>query len=445
MRRLYHQIYLAFVAAVALFALLATGLWALGPHDFEPGPFLDGVADLIGDVLPSADRPLAEQRAAIDKLASRFPTDLTLRDARGNLIVAAGPELALPASALTRAALATPPGDARRISRSLVLHAAPGDVVAALALPDGRWLLVDHHRRRGHGRWPIGAALTLALLATAIAVAAYPVVRRLTGRLERLQARVEDLGRGNLGARVEVEGRDEVADLARSFNQTAERIERLVHAQKDALASASHELRSPLARIRVAVELLGTETRPDVRERIARDIAELDDLIGEILLTSRLDASPVLEHSEPVDMLALTAEEAAPFGAEVTGESATVDGDVRLLRRLLRNLFENAERYGAGSPIQAEARRAPASEGGGALVWIHDRGAGIPIEERERIFEPFYRRSGTSEGEGGGVGLGLALVRRIASSHGASVRALPREGGGTTIEVRFPSVPDPGS
>ena len=160
----------------------------------------------------------------------------------------------------------------------------------------------------------------LALLAGAVALGAYPLVRRLTGRLERLRERVDELGAGDLSARVEVEGRDEVAALARSFNHAAERIERLVGAQQTFLASVSHELRTPLTRMRLATELQTQDDRPELRERIARDIEILDELIGELLLASRLDARAGIDARESVDLLALVAEETAAFGACVSGE-----------------------------------------------------------------------------------------------------------------------------
>jgi signal transduction histidine kinase len=135
-------------------------------------------------------------------------------------------------------------------------------------------------------------------------------VRRLTRRWSALRLGVEGSGAGDLRARVPVEGRDEVAALATSFNRAADRIEALVGAQRTLLASASHELRSPLARIRVALELMGAE-RPDLRDRVARDIAELDELIGELLLASRLQTVEELDRREDVDLLGLVAEEAA--------------------------------------------------------------------------------------------------------------------------------------
>ena len=221
-----------------------------------------------------------------------------------------------------------------------------------LALADGRSLLV---RRPGRPP-PPGPILTFALLALGIGVGAYPVVRRLTRRLERLQRGVTEWGAGNLGARIAVEGKDEVADLAASFNDAAGRIERLVNAHKGLLANASHELRSPLARIRMGVELLASQPTAERRAELARDIAELDQLIDEILMASRLEGggSPP---REPVDLTGLVAEECTRVGALLQAQAATVQGNARLLQRMVRNLLENAHRHGGGS-IEVELRAA---------------------------------------------------------------------------------------
>jgi signal transduction histidine kinase len=150
------------------------------------------------------------------------------------------------------------------------------------------------------------------------------------------------------------------------------------------------------------------------------------------LLASRLDALDQLEDSEEVDLLALLAEEGARSQAEVSGEPVYIQGVPRMLRRLIRNLLENAQRYGGGSPVEASLEK---RHNGGALLRVADRGPGVPEEERERIFQPFYRPPGLSESVDGGVGLGLALVRRIALHHNGEARCLPRPGGGTCFEV----------
>jgi len=266
----------------------------------------------------------------------------------------------------------------------------------AMQLPDGRWLAARlPHPRRG-AAFGLSA---LALILVAVGVGAYPVVRRLTQRLERLQRGVEALGAGELSARVKVEGRDEVARLAESFNRAAARIEELVAAHKTLLANASHELRTPLARIRMALEL-GKD-----RREVEQDIAELDALIDEVLVASRLDAVTSLENVEDVDLLALAAEEAARYDVEAQGEPTTIRGDPRLLRRMIRNLLENARRHGA-PPIEISVRNRE--------IRVCDAGPGVPEAERERVFEPFYSKRG--------VGLGLALVRQIARRHGGEAR-----------------------
>jgi signal transduction histidine kinase len=413
MRRLYLQVYAGFIAILVVFAVLATALWHLAGPAAEDQRLLDGLGSVVAAALPPAEAPAAEQQAALRRIGARLSGRLALFDRDGSVLASNGSGLPRPDPRWTESRWMRPRG---------------GAPTAAIKLPDGRWLVVRHGP--GHAVAGLG---TLALLALAIAAGGYLVARRVTRRLERLQRRVDALGRGDLRARVEVEGADEVADLARSFNQAADRIERLVSAQRGLLAGASHELRSPLARIRVALELLADGARPELKAELARDIAELDELIGELLLASRLDAVEGPERREEVDLLALLAEEAARGGAVVKGEPVRVKGDPRMLRRLIRNLLENAERHGAGAPVEASVERA---DGTGAVLRVVDRGPGVAEAERERIFEPFYRSSRAAESERG-TGLGLALVRQIARHHGGDARCLPREGGGTCFEVRL--------
>jgi len=299
-----------------------------------------------------------------------------------------------------------------------------------------------------------GFGWMLGLVGLAVAVGAYPVMRRLTQRLEALQRGVERWGAGDLSARVNADGKDEVAFLAGRFNHAAERIESLMESHKSLLANASHELRSPLARIRMGLELMGTDTNSPQRKEISRSINELDQLIDEILLASRLDAKQAdAEPFETLDLTGLAAEECARVNAELSAEldhppgtaglgldaashSLTVQGSPRLLRRLIRNLLENARRYSTGE-INLELAQTRVGAKQLAVVKVHDRGPGVPAGQRERIFEPFYRLPGASEREGG-VGLGLALVKSISQRHGGSVRCEARPGGGASFIVELP-------
>ena len=311
-----------------------------------------------------------------------------------------------------------------------------------------------HRPPNGGGPWmrpPFGFWWMLALVGLAVALAAYPIIRRLTLRLEALQRGVERWGSGDLSARVPVQGQDEVAFLATRFNSAAERIQTLVEAQKDLLnahknllANASHELRSPLARIRMGLELMAPtlDTGAAQRAEISRSITELDQLIDEILLASRLDAGQTdNEPMEVLDLTGLAAEECSRVNAELQAEAQApamlLRGSPRLLRRLLRNLLENARRYSSGEITLA------LSAGGSAaaplaVIRVNDRGPGVPAAQRERIFEPFYRLPGASEREGG-VGLGLALVKSIAERHGGTVRCEDNPGGGASFVVELPA------
>jgi two-component system, OmpR family, sensor kinase len=305
-----------------------------------------------------------------------------------------------------------------------------------------------------------GFLWTLGLVAVAVALGAYPIVRRLTKRLETLQKGVDRWGHGDLSTRLPEQGSDEVAMLSRRFNQAAERVEQLLLSHKTLLANASHELRSPLARIRMGLELMGSDpAQARQRREMARSIEELDQLIDEILLASRLDMrdandASALGPTEEVDLVGLAAEECSRTGADLDidagASSVLVHGHPRLLRRVLRNLLENARRYGQPSqtnaegeaPIRMTVALRPGVPGAEVAAWaevaVEDSGPGVPAEMRERIFEAFYRLPGASEKEGG-VGLGLALVKSIAQRHGGSVRCEDRSGGGARFVFSVPA------
>ncbi|WP_077002081.1 ATP-binding protein [Variovorax sp. KK3] len=337
--------------------------------------------------------------------------------------------------------------DDRRIGVGSAVRVPGQGLEFDVTLEDGRNLSLRVAQRARTGtsgiapwRTPFGLGWMIALVGVAVALGVYPIVRQITKRLEVLQRGVQRWGEGDLSVRVAEEGQDEVADLSNRFNAAAARIEELVRSHKSLLANASHELRSPLARIRMGLELMSERPSPTAREEIARNIAELDQLIDEILLASRLDAKEAdMGTVEAVDLTGLAAEECARIDADLdvaehtSSEALTVRGVPRLLRRAIRNLLENARRYGAGE-ISVELD----SQSGKAEIRVNDRGPGVPAALRDRIFEPFYRLPGASE-RNGGVGLGLALVKSITERHGGSVRCEDRPGGGASFVIALPN------
>ena len=400
---------------------------------------LEAWGDLIQRSLPGADATRETQSTALREWSQKLRFPLALDDANGERIgvsdsfvrvMEEGTIKPYPVKFDDGRTLWTfRPGQLRQIGNS-GRRGPPGR-----AQPTPPWPPLPGNLPRG-----AGLAIVLVVLFLAIAAGAYPVVRRLTRRLEALKRGVEQFGAGQLHHRVEVNGNDEVAAVASSFNVAAQRVEALVQSHKSLLANASHELRSPLARMKMAVSMLdgaAPTQRDKLRAEINRNVAELDDLVEEVLLASRLDGAQEPLHRDRVDLLAVAAEEAARVDATVDAEGQTmIAGDERLLRRALRNLLENARRYGGGAITVL--LRPPAASGGDTTIQVCDRGAGVPVEMRQRIFEPFFRLPGHAE-QAGGVGLGLSLVKQIAERHGGSVRCDPREGGGTCFRITLPA------
>lgn len=430
--RLYARVWLAIVVCVLLLSALIGLAWHLSnEHNklvFQPPQIL--IRTLDGDAVGTAQ-------------VKRQPDGSLSYEA----ILDSGQHLLLPLPRRSRPGGDGPPGAYPSKSSS------PAE--------DG---FRDERRSLGPPPWwarpPYGFIWLLAGLGLLVSMGIYPVVRRLTQRLEGLQRNVQRWGEGDLSARVPVRGQDEIADLASHFNAAAERIEQLMAtqhqllaAQKSLLANASHELRSPLTRIRMGLELMGAQSSPNFRTEITRNISELDQLIDEILLASRLDAHEAdLGSIDLIDVLGLAAEESARLHAELELHTdiahLQVYGVAKLLRRLVRNLLENARRYGnqteghsvdpnATPDIVLSLSHETQGDTDFAVLRVLDRGPGVPPELRERIFEPFYRLPGASERHGG-VGLGLALVKSIAERHGGSVHCEDREGGGACFVVKLP-------
>ncbi len=449
MKNLYLRIY-ATVVLVLLFFATASG-WVFQRHMEQERIRAESVfaermsaqAELIQRSLPGVDAAPGDQADALREWSERLRLPLALDSPDGKRIAASETFEQRQEDGVVRA-LAVGLEDGRTLWIMRPSMRGPGVIGPRLSL-DGPG---TGNRRLQPDDFPpivpflppglqgIGVVIVLVLLFFAVAAGAWPVVRRLTRRLEVLKLGVEQFGAGELSHRLDVSGKDEVAALASSFNVAAARIEALVQSHRSLLANASHELRSPLARMKMAVSLL-VEASPQARERLKEEIdtnvGELDALVEEVLLASRLGAEPGAPPDDAVDLLAVAAEEAARVDAAVKGSEIVIRGDERLLRRALRNLLENARRYG-GAEVSVSVEP---DANGGASVCVCDRGPGVPEAMRERIFEPFFRLPGHAE-QAGGVGLGLSLVKQIAERHGGSVRCEAHAGGGSCFELDLP-------
>ncbi len=476
MRSLYLRIWLTVVASLALFALVSG--WLLQRHLEEQRERAEVVlrdrlqawGDLVQATLPPIGAPAAEQAESLDHWSRQMRMPMALDGADGQRIARSDSWERRELDQLPRERLRSirlddgrtlwlprlsgrgfgPPGGLGPPGVGGLPPAPDSGTAGAPAGPGARGLPAEMRRPATalDSGWPasltrpwpegLGLIVLLAVLFAAVAAGAWPVVRRLTRRLEALKAGVEAFGGGALHQRVAEDGRDEVAAVAASFNRAAARVETLVRSHQSLLANASHELRSPLARLKMALAMI-EDAAPAERTRLKREIdtniAELDALVEEVLLSSRLDAAAVeLDAELPVSLLGLAAEEAARVGAVAGGDDIELAVDERLVRRALRNLLENARRY-AGEGIEVQVQRTAAA--GGAELRVCDRGPGVPEAQRERIFEPFFRLPGHAE-RAGGVGLGLALVRQIAERHGGRAFCEPREGGGSCFVISLP-------
>ena len=440
-QRLYLRIWAAVVAAIAVVTLIGSWLWQI-----------------------EAERNRAERER---ERAERPGREIIVRNQAGEILVQAPMRVARLPGPGGAEFLVTMKDGSNLIVQLPRPNRPPGvpGAFGAAGSPGSAGALERPGAARQPGL-PFSSAWMLAFLTLAVAVGTYPIVRRLTKRLEAVQTGVERWGQGDLSTRLVESGQDEVAFLAQRFNRSAEQIQTLLTdqkillaSQKSLLANASHELRSPLARIRMGLELdqasaVTPTQKKSLKEEINRNISELDQLIEEILLASRLDAKEAdLGSVESVDLVGLAAEECARVGAELdvqnpaakrasdgakpVSQELKVQGVSKLLRRALRNLLENAGRHGANSSGAGEITVTLGTMQSDALITVCDRGPGVPVAYQERIFEPFFRLPGASE-QSGGAGLGLALVKSIALRHGGSVSCENRPQGGACFAIRLP-------
>jgi two-component system osmolarity sensor histidine kinase EnvZ len=402
----------------------------------------------------------ADDLAALLILSAQTWTELpplTRPDFEAELITAHGLKLLRPDSPLAELDSIHP----YRVILQQALQRRLGEDSAITIGFDGEnpdWIWIDIPMREqmlrfGFSKQRIGASPPIALFIMAIAIlvlsiaTALLMARRLSRPLAALSAATSVVGRGETHRALDESGPDEIATLARNFNRMGHEVAELLENRTTLLAGISHDLRTPLTRIRLALELQHSGMDSARRSGLEGDVAEMEQLLEQSLLLAR-----GMKQQEPLqerDLVALLGTLAAQMEADCEGQypdngcHIEFDPDSGLsdswpwplpeqsLLRVLRNLLENALRYGDNKPITIRLQ----SEHGYPLITILDRGQGIPEDEREAVFRPFYRVEHSRNLMTGGSGLGLAIVQQICQAQNWEISLHPRSGGGCEVRL----------
>jgi len=297
---------------------------------------------------------------------------------------------------------------------------------------DEYWVRVPRERieRQIALRWLGWGALVLALSL----LAAYFLVSRLNRPLRALAQAAGAIGQGKIPDPVPESGPEEIRTLSHAFNQMSKDLARLDADRALILAGVSHDLRTPLSRLRLGLEMSGAD--PHLREGMTADIEEMDRTINQFLDFARSDGGESLQSA---DLAAIASEVAEHYRRRGKSVATELSGVPRLplqalsMRRVVQNLIDNALRYG-----ERDVSVAVRTEDGAAVLEVADRGPGIPASEVERLKQPFTRLE-VARSDKGGAGLGLAIVERVVRAHCGSFELLPREGGGLLARIRLPN------
>jgi signal transduction histidine kinase len=419
-----HGIALLVIVAVSIaaagFALGRNSYWREGPRRLA-AHLGDDLANVTNDKL----------QPEVERLGKALGVELSVFDEEGRRL--AGTEQGpppLPRRAVAR--LSNDPDGSLRGHLGGAANAGPGRYVHLSIHPSEAEMLVR------------GLAILLVVVG-ALAIASAPLARAIVRPVERLTETARQLGEGDLKARSGLVRRDEIGELARVFDEMADRLERLVAGQRELMANVSHELRTPLARIRVTLGLAQEtpDRLPAYLKEIESDTLELERLVSDVLTAARLDATGLgALHRERIPSQRFVEERVQRFTRlhptrrlETGGEPLDLWADPSLLGRAIDNLLDNAAKYSEPpTPITLSVRQAE----GGIEIKVVDEGIGITPEDLEHAFTPFFRADKSRTRSTGGAGLGLALSKRIVESHAGRITLESLPARGTTARVWLP-------
>ena len=335
--------------------------------------------------------------------------------------------------------------------------AGPGTLVARpiVSAKGQRYTYVAHIPRPPFQSLWQTQAIRLVIILVIGGIFCYWLARYLTTPFFKLRTTTNQLAEGDLSARVTTnlaKRRDEVGQLGRDFNVMAERLESMVKAQQRLLGDISHELRSPLARLGVALGLARQRSGPEANgalDRIEREAENLNEMISQLLTLTRLESGTDGRRRSEVDLAELVREvsDDADFEARslnrsvqvVATDKCSINGVEDLLRSAVENVVRNAVRFTPeGTAVEVALRKQNGAGDNFAVISVRDRGNGVPAESLEKIFRPFYRTEDARDRQsGGGTGLGLAITERAVRMHGGSIQAANAPEGGLSVEMRF--------
>lgn len=425
---------LVIVSLIAAQAISIAILFSLPPPPPEPYR----MSDVTRALRTPGVSAVGEGRPLITHLRAEAPPDRTLgrrqAEFRDQLAESLGapPDRVVVSMGARHFALKLrrPPGRDFRAMRDDPVIFAPFRV--GVRQNDGQWLVTQPKPTFRLDSWQGRVLLTLLISVLAVSPLAWWFARRLAAPISAFAGAAERLGRDPRAPPLELDGSSEVTAAVAAFNGMQERLRRYVDDRTTMVGAIAHDLRTPLTRLRFRIEAAPEELRGKLEQDIDQMEAMIAATLGFVRDTTRPAARTRLELASLAESVF---DEAAETGAEAmleSGERIVVEGDPLALRRLVENLLENAIKYGH------RARGRVFAEGGQAVIEIADDGPGIPAQEMERVFDPFYRGEPSRNRETGGAGLGLAVVRSIARAHGGDVTLHNRPGGGLTARVQLP-------